>query len=101
MFNKPDYNFDDVNKIATPAFLKTMVCWNKGYDFIISADYVTAKFYHVIQIVLQMCSCDQSLATVAFLWETLSQPQFYKDLTRKTAFFRGGLGSSSIIWDWH
>ena len=44
-----------------------------------------------------MCSCDQSLVTLAFLWEKLSQPQFYKDLTRKTAFLRGGLGSSSII----
>ena len=27
--------------------------------------------------------------------------QLYKDLTRKTAFLRGHLGSSSIIWDWH
>ena len=25
----------------------------------------------------------------------------YKDLSRKTAFLRGGPGSSSIIWDWH
>ena len=39
-----------------------------------------------------MCSCDQSLVTAAFLWEKLSQPQFYKDLTRKTAFFEG--------WSW-
>ena len=39
-----------------------------------------------------MRSCDQSLVTVAFLWEKLSQPQFYKDLTRKTAFFEG--------WSW-
>ena len=39
-----------------------------------------------------MCSCDQSLVTLAFLWEMLSQPQFYKDLTRKTAFFEG--------WSW-
>ena len=45
------------------------------------------KFYQVIQIILYMCSCDQSLVTLAFLWEKLSQPQFYKDLTRKTAFF--------------
>ena len=52
MFNKPDYNFDDVNKIAIPGFLKTMACGNKGYDFIISADDVTTKFYHVVQIVL-------------------------------------------------
>ena len=36
-----------------------------------------------------MCSCDQSLVTVAFIWEKLSQCQFYKDLTRKTAFFEG------------
>ena len=47
------------------------------------------KFYHVIQILLQMCSCDQSLVAIAFLCEKLPQPQFYKDLTRKTAFFEG------------
>ena len=45
------------------------------------------KFYHVIQIILQICSCDQSFVTLVFLWEKLSQPQFYKDLTRKAAFF--------------
>ena len=39
-----------------------------------------------------MCLCDQSLATPAFLWEKLTQPQFYKDLTRKTAFSEG--------WSW-
>ena len=50
------------------------------------------KIYHVIQIILYMCSCDQSLVTVALLWEKLSQPQFYKDLTRNTAFFEG--------WSW-
>ena len=32
------------------------------------------------------------MVTAAFLWEKLSQPQFYKDLTRKTAFFEG--------WSW-
>ena len=42
---------------------------------------------HVTQIILKMFSCDQSLVTVAFLREKLSQPQFCKDLTRKTAFF--------------
>ena len=29
------------------------------------------------------------MVNVAFLCETLSQPQFYKDWTRKTAFFEG------------
>ena len=50
------------------------------------------KFYHVIQFILYMCSCDQILLTVAFLWDKLSQPQFYKDLTWKTTFFDG--------WSW-
>ena len=49
------------------------------------------KFYRVIQVLLQMCSCDQSLVTLGFLWERLSQPQFYKDLNRKTTFFEGWL----------
>ena len=48
------------------------------------------KVYHVIQIKLY-CRCDHgtSLVTIAFLWQKLSQPQFYKDLTRKTAFIEG------------
>ena len=50
-----------------------------------------SKFYHVIQIVLKMCSCDQSLETVAFVGQNLSQPQFYKDLTRKIDFFEGSV----------
>ena len=76
-------------KMATPGLLRIMVFWNECYDVIISVITSPGKFYHVIQIILQMCSCDQSLVTVAFLWETLSQPQSYKDLTRKTAFFEG------------
>ena len=39
-----------------------------------------------------MCSCDQSLVTLAFLWKKLSQPQFYNDSTRKITFFEG--------WSW-
>ena len=39
-----------------------------------------------------MLSCDQSLVTVAFLWEKLSQPQFNRNFTRKIAYFKG--------WSW-
>ena len=49
------------------------------------------NFYRVIQIILQMCLCDQSLVTLGFLWGRLSQPQFHKALTRKIPFLRGGL----------
>ena len=50
------------------------------------------KIYHLIQIILQMCPCDQRLVTLVFLWQKLSQPQFCKDLTRKNTFFLG--------WSW-
>ena len=88
-------------KSASPDLLKILVFWNKGYDVIIPVDDVTNKIFHVVQIILEVCSCDQGLVTVAFLWEKLSQPQFYKDLTRKTAFTKGGLISSAIIWNWY
>ena len=48
------------------------VFWNKGYEVIISVHNVTNKFYHVTQIILYMWSYDQSLKTLAFLWEKLS-----------------------------
>ena len=35
------------------------------------------------------CSCDQSLVTLTFLWEKLSRPQFFKNLTRRTTYFEG------------
>ena len=47
------------------------------------------KFYQLVQIILQMRSCDQSSVALAFLWERLSQPQLHKDSTRKTTFLEG------------
>ena len=49
---------------------------------------LSTKFYHATQIILYMWSCHQSLVTLAFLWENLSEPRFCKDLTRKTIFFQ-------------
>ena len=79
-------------KMATPGLLKITVFWNKGCDIIIPVDDVTNK----------ISSCDSNyivdvfmwpkLVTIAFLWERLSQPQFYNDLTRKAGFFEG--------WSW-
>ena len=91
-------------KMATPGLLKITIFWNKAYDVIVSVDEVKNKFLardlnYIVDVF--MCSCDQSLVTVAFLSEKLSKPQFYKDLTTKTVFLRGGLGSSLIICDWH
>ena len=32
-------------------------------------------------------SCDQNLVILIFLWEKLSEPKFFKYLTRKSSFF--------------
>ena len=52
-------------KLATLGFLKINVFWNKGYGFIISVYEITSK----------ILPGDQSLVTVAFIWEKLSKPQ--------------------------
>ena len=49
------------------SLIEITVFSNKGYDVIIFVDDFNRKFYHVIQIKLCMCSCDQGLATVAFV----------------------------------
>ena len=58
-------------KMATPGHLYfETVFWNKDYDIIISVDDVTNK----------ILSRDSNY---------IADPQFYKDLTRKTAFLEG------------
>ena len=78
-------------KMATPGLLKITVFWNKDYEVIISVDGVTNKILsrdsnYIVDVFMQ------SLVTVSSLWEKLSQPQLYKDLTRKLAFLEG--------WSW-
>ena len=60
--------------MATLGLIKIKVFWNNVYEVIISAHDFSKKFYHMPQIILLMLSCDQSLVTLAFLWEKLSQP---------------------------
>ena len=80
-------------KMATPGLLKIARFWNKGYEVIVSIDDVTNK----------NLSRDSNHILDAFMWPKFGNcsismrevPQFYKDLTRKTAFFEGGLGSTS------
>ena len=78
--------------MAIPGLLKITVFWNKGYDVVIPVDDVNNKILSRDPHYIVQCSCHQNLVTLAFLWEKLSQLQFYKDLTRKTTFFEG--------WSW-
>ena len=72
--------------MAIPGLLKITVFWSKGYEDIIPVDDVINKtlsreLNYIVDVFMW------SLVTVAFLWES--------------PFFRSGLGSSSIIWNWH
>ena len=75
-------------KMATPGLLKITVFWNKGYGVIIPVDDVTNK------ILLR----DSDYIADVSMWSKFGNSSIS---LRKTAFFRGGLGSSSVICDWH
>ena len=76
-------------KMATPGFLKIIVFWNKGYDVLISVDDVTNKILsHDLNCIVDGFMWSK-FGIWVFLWEKLSQPKFYKDLTRKNAFLEG------------
>ena len=65
-------------KIAVPAILKIKLFWKQGYDVINFVYDITRK------ILLR----DSIYIVGAIMWPKFgnSLPQFYKDLTRKTAF---------------
>ena len=60
----------------------------------------STKFYHVIQIILYICSCDQSFYE-HFYERSYHNLKFIRIWSEKPLFLRGGLGSSSIIKDIH
>ena len=74
-------------KVTTLGLPKITVFWSKGYEVIISVNNVTNK----------ILSHDSNYVVDVFMWPTFGncsvsmrkQPQFYKDLSRKTAFFEG------------
>ena len=71
-------------KLTTLGLLEIKVFWNKSYDIIISVHDITKK----------ILLCDSNY--IAVMWpkfgnssmsmRKLSEPHFYKDLTRKTFF---------------
>ena len=85
----------------TPGLLKVAIFWNKGYDVITNFDDVTNKIFSrdssYIVDVLMWPKFGNSSISIREVIRTL----IFKGLTRKAAFLRGGLGSSSIIWDFH
>ena len=64
-----------------------MVFWNKGYYVIYPVyNFSNKTLSHDSNYIMDVVTWPK-LVTLAFVQEKLSWPQFYKDLTRKTAFF--------------
>ena len=81
-------------KMATLGLVTIKIFSKKRYDVIIS----------VHDIIKKTLSDDSNHVIDMVMWPKFGNciiTSFYKDLTRKTAFLRGGLCSSSIIWDWY
>ena len=76
-------------KMATPGLLKIRVFRNKGFDVLISVDDIINKIFsrdsnYIVHLFI-LPKFDNSSISM----REVTQPQFYKDLTRKTAFFEG------------
>ena len=74
-------------KMASPGLLKIRVFRNKGYDVLIPVDDIINKIFsrdsnYIVHLFI-LPKVDNSSISM----REVTQPQFYKDLTRKTAFF--------------
>ena len=88
-------------KLATLGLLKIKVFWNIDYDLIISVHDVTNK----------ILSHDSNYNEDVVMWPKFGNSSIFmreiiiistlKGFDQKSQFFRGAIGSSSIIWDWH
>ena len=83
-------------KMTTPGLFKITGFLNKGYDVIIYVNDVTNKILsrdsnYIVDMLMwpKVGNCSISMKEVI-------KPQFYKDLTRKTAFLRGDLGFNNL-----
>ena len=86
--------------MATPGILIIKIFWKKGYVAIIFVDGITNKIlsrdsnYNVNMVMwpkFALAFCERSYHNLNFIsiWP------------EKALFWKGGLGSSVIIWDWH
>ena len=87
-------------KMATLGLLKIKVIWNKGYDVINSDHDDTNKILsrdsnYIVDAVMWPKFGTSSVSAREFI--ITSQPQFYKDLTRKTISLRGVIGLGSVL----
>ena len=78
---------------AAPDLLKIKIFQNKGYEVIILDYHVTSR----------ILSRDSNYIVEVFMWPNFGKFSIYIREVIITSILseKGGLGSSSITWDWH
>ena len=89
-------------KMATLGLLKIKVCWNKGYEVKSYVHDVTNQFLlRDSNCIVDMVMIPKSGNSSIYIREVIITSMLYGFDQKKTLFLMGGLGWSSIIWDWH
>ena len=87
-------------KLLTLAFLERKLFLNRDYGVIISVHDVIIKILsrdsnYIVDVVMRKTFGNFCISMRICI---SSNPQFYKDLTRKTTFLRGGLAPSCVCY---
>ena len=88
-------------KIVTPSLLKIKVFWNKDYDVIISDyDVISKILSHYSDSIVDLFMWPKFGNSSISIREVIMITILY-NFDQRNPFFRGALGSSSIIWERH
>ena len=88
-------------KLATLCLLKIRVFWKKvdviifGHD--VTNNILSCNSYYIVDVIFWLKFGNSSISLERGYYDI----DFIKILPEKPIFLRGGLGSSSMIWDWH
>ena len=88
--------------MATLGLLKINVLWNKGYDVILSVHDVTSKtLSRVSNYIVDLVMWPKIVNSCISMRENIITSTLNGFNQKYHFFLRGGIGSGSIIWDWH
>ena len=89
-------------KLATLGLVKVKLFWNKSYDVIIFVHDVTNKSLpHELNEIVDVVGWPMFGNSSSISMRSYHNLSFIRIWQEKLLFLRSGLGSSSIIWDWH
>ena len=100
-------NLKNIQKVYESRNAPLKFCWHRHFLTQNQQIFAVSRNADILikisdpEDILYVWSWDQSLVTLAFLWEKLSKLNFIRNWPEKNTFLRGGLSSSLINWNWH